>query len=257
MADRALEEPQVTEAAQGAALEVFVRFTERTNTVHHPQVLIETAADLLHETIPSATIAFHPAERDHWSVLARRGAIPPEVRAVQDRGLPLDEPQLLRPFQQGCPLFFEWDPGVAMIPEAASYQVVAYYPYWREGVPFGFFGMGSLAGPACSARERTVFLALGRALQLALERAWHAEERESRIQELERQVHTGRVFAELTQDLTFNDPAALTREAEHLLFRLLPGASVQYWTQQDGEGRVAAGAAPERTRLGAPAAGGG
>ena len=239
MPDRPLKERGESEAAQGAALEAFVRFTEATNTVHDPHVLLEQAVALLNAALPAVQVAAYTAAREVWDLVTWRGAFYPEALAAMKRGLPKGEPQLLKQFQQDRALFSEWDADVSLIPEASRYQAVGYYPYRKGGEIYGFFAIGLVERPVWTEREQLVFLALGRALELALERAWHAQERETRVAELERQLHSTRVFAELTQDLTFNDPGALIQETGQLLFRLLPGSSVQVWTREEGEWRVA------------------
>lgn len=222
------------EAAHAAALDAYVRFSEASNTVLDPAALMALATEMHARSIPDDNAAnfaggIYLIEDSLWKLRADTGHIAEASLAVARAGLPLDTVPMAQAAQERRALFVEYDAAASGIPGSERYQVTGMYPLFRQGQVVGCLGFAMTGWSLLSEREKLVFLALGRALQLALERAWHAQEREGRLAELERRNRALETFAELSRDLAFeSDPELFIREAEQLLFALLPGAQAQY-----------------------------
>lgn len=230
--------------AHAAALEAFIRFSEASNTVLDLPTLMTLfttihASTLPQEDPPRFVTAAYGRDGQTWRFYDHRGSMSDAALAVVRQGLPLDTPPMAQMAQERRPLFVEWDPDAVDIPETGMYEQAGFYPLLRQNEPAGFVAFGLFRLQPLSEREKLVFLALGRALQLALERAWDAQAREEQRRSLEGRVHVLDTFAERSRELALlMDPAALIWQAEDLLVSLLPGISVRYLAVQDDRWQV-------------------
>ena len=229
------------EDAHAAALDAFVAFSEASNLEEDPASLVALAQGLLCTRLPQADTAYYELEDDLWKARAVQHLLSPEILPVLQAGMPRDTPQFRQLFQEDRPILSEWDATLAKMPETAAYTASGLYPYWRDGQPFASLTIGHQQPRGWTQRERLVFLAVGRALGLALERAGHAQRREARLVELQRQHHALEAYAELGREVAFEThPDSLIQHATRLLFTLLPGAFVRYVQDVHGQYRVRA-----------------
>lgn len=166
-----------------AALDAFARFTERSTHVTDAITLAQEAKDVLLATL-GVEVGYSELEDGLWKGRVFSDTTPAEVVAQARKGFPADLPAFARPFQERNVVFVDgWDPQGAEHTE--GYGAAALYPYFEDGQPSGLLTMGSPQGRAWTERERTVFRAVGRSLELALERAQQAAVLKQRTMEVQ------------------------------------------------------------------------
>ncbi|MFK7604060.1 ATP-binding protein [Deinococcus sp. SM5_A1] len=167
-------------------LAAFMQLTEEIGAETDRLKLAERARDLLRVSLPEYSVVYYERQGDLWK--ARLADVPdPTLRAVLMAGLPTSTPGFRAAVDAGEAVFFEhWDAADQAFDHTQSYGAAAFCPYFRGPDPAAMFVIGTQETRTLRPAARAVFLAVGRSLELALERAWQTqdlEEQRSAVQE--------------------------------------------------------------------------
>jgi|GEM_PF-1493533 len=205
---------------QNEALDAFTQFTALAATTRDIPALALRAAEVLQTTLGGISVAYYEREDTLWKAHAWSSDISAEVVAAIRAGVPLDAPSFAGASALEEPLFVSaWNAQAEQIEETREYGAVAFYPYRLADTPPGLLVIGTQAGHQWTAREQTVFRAVGRSLGLALERASQARLLAERTEALDAFVR----FSEgsgLSSDL-----GELAQQAFSVLETFFPGCT--------------------------------
>ena len=194
------------------ALEAFTRFTEAVGSDTDVQALVRRAITLLEET-RSVDVMYFERQGELFKLRSWSLALPAELVARLKAGLPMTQPGLARANQERQAVFEDhWDAVGRGIPEGAQHEVLAIQPFFEDSEMTSVLVMGSRASATWAERDRGIFRAVGRSLELALDRA--AKTR--RLEEERAALQTFTHFAELVGSET--DVQILVRRAITLLY---------------------------------------
>ena len=161
---RQLEEERAAQAA-------FVAFTEAVGSETNLSRLVGQAITVLHETCDVEAAYF---ERDGdlfrasvWSPSADATLLP-----LLQRGFPLQHSGIAQGLQQNTATFIDhWRDTGLLIQESGIYQAAAGYPYFLDDTLESVLMIGSQTSAIWDDRTKGIFRAVGRSLDLALDRA--------------------------------------------------------------------------------------
>ena len=218
------------------ALAAFTRFTEAVGSETEVQVLVGQAILLLEET-RSVDVTYLEREGELFKVRSWNAAFPPDLLARSQEGFSLDQPSFARASRERQAVFEDhWNAARRGVPEGAVYQALAVQPFFEDGEMTSLLVMGSRHVRRWSERDKGIFRAVGRSLQLALDRARQTETLKEKNVELEARTRTLEGFALLSREFALeHDPVNLVGRAQELILSLLPeGVSTYYELQDDG-----------------------
>jgi signal transduction histidine kinase/GAF domain-containing protein len=194
------------------ALEVFTRFTETVGSETDVQALVRRAITLLEETL-SVDVTYFERNGDLFKVKSWNPALPTELLARLQAGLSLTQPGLAQAKKDRQAVFEDhWDAVGRGIPEGTQHGVLAIQPFFEDREMTSVLVMGSRTSVTWSERDRGIFRAVGRSLELALDRA--AKTR--RLEEERTALEAFTRFTELVGSET--DVQFLVRQAITLLY---------------------------------------
>lgn len=227
---------QIEEEAR--AQDAFVAFTEAVGTETEMVALATRAVEVLQAHFTEGLGGFYERDLELWKLRSwtRNLDAQPEFIAALCAGLPGDTPFIAHLLQERGPVFTEdWDAAREQIGDSEDYGAVAAYPVMLGGEVRGFFTMGFKNSSRWAERDRAIFRAVGRSLNLALERAEQARRLEAQNAELDARTRVLEGFAELTRHLgTETDRYTLVRQAEAVVLSLLPPGYALYYEREDG-----------------------
>ena len=215
-----------------AAMEAFLRVSEaaaRPDRGGAPDTLLEVALDVLHSALPGAGALCYELQGERWCARLRRG--PGQPGAPQT--LPHDAPPFAQVLREARPLL-SWggDPVWRQVP-AGGFSG-ALYPLFRDGASLTVLALSGRPAPGWGERETLVFLAVGRALELAFTRAEHQRSLEAQLDQASARQRVLEAFTLQLDPAQFTDPAALVALAQRLVLDRLPDAFVAYFEPQQG-----------------------
>ena len=167
--DRAAKTRRLEE--ERLALEAFTRFAELVGSETDVQVLVRQAITLLYDTCAVEGVHF---ERD--GQLFKATVWCPQFDQTLllplQSGYALQNSVLTRTLQQNTAVYIDhWKDTQRVIEETKVYQAVAGYPYLVNGVLASMLIIGSRTTATWDERTKGIFRAVGRSLDLALDRA--------------------------------------------------------------------------------------
>ena len=161
---RQLEEEQ-------AALEAFVAFTEAVGSETDVQALVRQASTLLVDTC-GVDVTYVEREGELFKPSAWSAEFDPTLLRLLHHGFPLQHSGIARVLRQNAAAFIDhWNDTGLLIEQSGIYQAVAGYPYFVGGELESVLIIGSRASASWAERHKKIFRAVGRSLDLALERA--------------------------------------------------------------------------------------
>ncbi|GGO22959.1 sensor histidine kinase [Deinococcus humi] len=167
-------------------LRAFVQMTEAIGVGTDRLEAAGRAHDLLMELLPGWSFGYYELQGELWKALLADVTDPVLLQSLYD-GLPADTPAYQAAVQAGGPVFFDhWNAVEQRFDHTESYGAAAFYPYLRRGRPVAMVVIGSQQERVWKPQDRAVFGAVGRSLELALERAWAATELENSYRLLQR-----------------------------------------------------------------------
>ncbi|WP_407541034.1 GAF domain-containing protein [Deinococcus radiomollis] len=161
---RRLEEERV-------ALEAFTRYTEAVGSETEVQVLVRQAITLLAD-ISTADAAYLECDGELFKATVWNPQFDPALLARLQAGFPLRQSSLARVLRENTVAFIEhWDATAQWIEESRHLLAVAGYPGFGDGEMQSVLIVGSRTSATWSERDRGILRAVGRSLDLALDRA--------------------------------------------------------------------------------------
>ena len=170
------------------AQDAFMALTEAVGTQTSVLALAEQAIEVLQVHLPRATASFQVPEGELWKARAWSRNLSELLVALITAGVPGTHPVIAQMVREQRPVFVDqWEP-------APEYQVaaselsrtVAAYPLTVGGEVLGMLSIGLPQARAWQKRDQALVRAVGRALNLALERADSLGQLGERSRELER-----------------------------------------------------------------------
>ncbi len=170
-----------------SALTAFVALTEAIGTEINLQRLAKRAQEVLQASSPDLSVVYYELEDGLWKAQVVSDNIDSVTAAATRRGYDQNAPSFLAAVQTASPVFTDgWDAEGEGVAHTEAYGAVAFYPYFREGQPFAMLVIGTLHSRAWTSRERALFTAVGRSLNLGIERAESVAQLAAHSQALER-----------------------------------------------------------------------
>ncbi|UBV44124.1 GAF domain-containing protein (plasmid) [Deinococcus taeanensis] len=161
---RQLEEERAAHAA-------FVAFTEAVGSETDLSTLVERAITLLHETCDVEAVYFE-RNGELFTAAGWSPSADPTLLPLLQQGFPLQHSSIARGLQGNTATYIDhWRDTGLLIQESAIYQAVAGYPYFMEDTLQSVLLIGSRTSATWDERRKGIFRAVGRSLDLALDRA--------------------------------------------------------------------------------------
>ena len=167
--DRAAKTRRLDE--ERAALGAFTNFAEAVGSETDVQALVQQAITLLHDTCEVEAAHF---ERDGelFRATAWSRSTDPTVLPLLQQGLPLQDSDIAQVLRQNTAVFINhWNNTEPLIRESVIYQAAAAYPYLVDGALDSVLMIASKTTAIWDERSKGIFRAVGRSLDLALDRA--------------------------------------------------------------------------------------
>jgi len=206
-------------ADRAGALEAFAQFTEAAATTTEPQLLARHAEHVLHLTLGDVAFGYYERAGERWAARSWSADLPPGVEAPLRSGFRADLPVTLP--GSGQPTFLNAWPFGEGEQSPLPFGATALLPLTLRQPGDALLVVASLSHDRWSDRARTVFRAVGRSFNLALERAEqarHLAEQGDRLAELNAELTA--YTASLSRDL--RDPARRIAGFAGLLEQRLP-----------------------------------
>ncbi|MBB5233967.1 PAS domain-containing sensor histidine kinase [Deinococcus budaensis] len=228
--------------AGARAQEALVTFTEAVGTQAGVWALIRQAIEVLRARFgDGSSLVYFEREGDRWRarVWTEDLEAQPELLGTLQAGLPLDTLLPAEAARTREPLFIDrWDTAQEEVPHSGPYRAAANTPLVVNGEVCGLIGLGLRHTHRWNERDRAVVRAVGRGLNLALERAEEARQWQAQNAELDARNRALGAFAELTRDLALEtDPYRLIRRTQEVVLSLLPAGFSLYFEPGEDAGR--------------------
>ena len=218
-----------------AAQEAFVAFTEAVGSEIDLLTLVRQAITVLQARFPGASIAYHEKQGTLWKGRLWSDDTRPEMVAVITAGLPLETPLFAEVSRTRQPVFTDaWDAQRESVASSGEYGAGAGYPLLGNGELHSLLAIGLRTTRTWSEADRALLRAVGRSLNLALERTQIARELTLQNAELQARTLALEAFAELTRDLALTtDPLLLIRRAQEVVMSMLADGAALYMVPED------------------------
>ncbi|MDB5045623.1 MAG: hypothetical protein JWQ08_1673 [Deinococcus sp.] len=220
---RQLEEERQAQAA-------FVTFTEAVGSETALPILIRQAMSVLQGRFPRASIGYYEEEGNLWRARVWSDDLHPQKVALVSAGLPRETPLIAEVLQTRQLVFTEaWDAqrGVDSSKESGASAV---YPLLVNGALHALLTVDLRNTATWSTADRALLRAVGRGLNLALERTETARQLMLQNAELQARTRALEAFANLTRDLALTtDPLLLIRRAQEVAMSMLSDGSAMYF----------------------------
>ncbi|WP_052326659.1 PAS domain S-box protein [Deinococcus peraridilitoris] len=216
--------------AQKASLDAFVSYAEAVGTQTDPLALAREALTVLQARFADASIAYYEPEGELWKARVWTQDLREDIVARITAGVSSDLPLFARTLGARQEVFVDgWNPQ-QQVDITEQYDSGAAYPLIINTGVAGMLLIGLRNTPQWSERDRSVVRAVGRSLNLALERAHQATRLALQNAELEARTRALDGFASLTRDFTLqSDPLALVRRAQEVIMSMLPDGHAAYY----------------------------
>ena len=222
--------------AERAALAAFVAFTEAVGSEADLPTLAREAIKVLLGWFPEASSVYYEEENTLWKGRVWSDNLHPELVAVISAGIPSETPIFAQVVQTRQAVFTDgWDAEREGVASSEDYGAAANYPLLVNGELHSILSIGLRETHIWSEADRALFRAVGRSLNLALERTETARVLTNQNAELLARTRALEGFAELTRDLALTtDPLLLIGRAQEVVMSLLPGG-VAFYYEPEGD----------------------
>jgi len=219
-----------------ASLDAFARFTEASSRTTDALTLATLARDVLRNVLGDVHVVYYEVQENRWVGRGFTEGMDQTFVQAAIQGFPDDAPGFQKPFEDHQVVFFDtWDAQREGADNTEMYRAGALYPYSHQDRPSALLTIGLVEDRRWTERERAVFQAVGRSLELAFERAQTISSLAAKSAEVEARNTVLSAFEDWTRDLTLSaDPEALVQRAQTLLYRLLPIQATLYY-QREGD----------------------
>jgi len=232
---RQLEDQTRRSHDDARALEAFVAFTETVGSETDLVQLVQQAIKVLELRFPGVSVAYYEQDEALWKARVWSEDLPPDLAASLAAGLPVDTPLFAEVVQTRQPVFTDaWDAEQEQIALTEDYGAVSGYPLVIEGTLHSFLAVGLRDTRSWSEADQALVRAVGRGLNLALERTETARVLTLRNAELYAQTRALEAFAQLTRDLVLTtDPLLLIKRAQEVVMSMLGDGAALYYELED------------------------
>ena len=211
------------------ALAAFMAFTEAVGTCTDLASLVVQAIEVLRVRFPDASIVYYEQEDKLWKARVWSDDVSPALAALISAGVPLETSMFAQMVHTRQPVFTDdWGTQREGVKLSREYGAVVTYPLTVNGELHWLLAIGLRHTRTWSEADRELVRAVGRGLNLALERAQAAQELTLQNAELQARTRALEAFADLTRDLALTiDPLLLIRCAQEVMMSMLAdGASL-------------------------------
>ncbi|WP_407541057.1 GAF domain-containing protein [Deinococcus radiomollis] len=220
-----------------AAQEAFVTFTEAVGSETDLPTLVRQAITVLLARFPEASVGYYEEEDSLWKARAWSEDVEPATAAVIAAGLPANLPMFAQVLKTRELVFaHSWNDQPEQSEGAPEeYGAVATYPLVVGGELRWLLSVARRERRTWSEADRSMVRAVGRALNLALERTETARQVMLQNAELQARTRALEAFADLTRDLaSTTDPLLLIGRAQEVVLSMLAdGAALFYVPEGD------------------------
>jgi len=231
---RQLEERTRQLEEERAAQDAFVSFTEAVGSETDLPPLIHQAITVLQGRFPGASAVYYEEENTLWKGRFWSDNLRSELVEVITAGLSSETPIFNEVIQTKRAVFTdEWDAQREGVASSEDYNAAANYPLLIGGELHWLLSIGLRETHTWSEADRALFRAVGRSLNLALERTETARQLAQQNAELQAHSRALEAFADLTRDLALTtDPLLLIRRAQEVVLSMLPDGSAMYFVPE-------------------------
>jgi len=212
---------QITE---NEALTSFSRFAELSAEVTDLSSLIDQVTAILRSTLGEVSVAYYELEQGLWSLQAWSDDLSLAALQQMQPGFAVDTCRFARASQTRQPLFIDGRPAESeRLPGDSPSGSTVLYPLLMAHRPLSMFSVGVESKPQWTDRGRGIIRAVGRSLQLALERTYQTRQ-------LQEEQAASQAFVTFTEVASHtSDVQELARLALSMLQDVLPGSSVGFY----------------------------
>ncbi|GGR32777.1 ATP-binding protein [Deinococcus ruber] len=219
----ALERAAQTQQLQDerAALDAFAQFTEAVGTQNDLLALAGEAIATLRSRFPDAGVGYYAEEAGRWRALLWSDTVPADLVAQMRAGFPAETPMIAQVLRARQVTFT--DARREHIEQSSKYSAVANYPLVLNGECHALLSVGRTTSARWQERDKAIVRAVGRGLNLAMERSEQAQRLETQNAELAAQTRALEGMAHLSAELALTtDRHTLIRRALDMVLSLLP-----------------------------------
>ncbi|WP_407571543.1 ATP-binding protein [Deinococcus altitudinis] len=171
---RQLEERTRQLEDERTALEAFTRFTEVVGSETDVQVLVQQAITLLRD-VSAADAVYLERGGELFRATVWNPQFDAGLLTRLQAGFPLRQSSLALALRENHAAFIDhWDAAAQWIEESGHLRAVAGYPFFRDGEMESVLLVGLRTSDVWGERPKGIFRAVGRSLDLALDRARQA-----------------------------------------------------------------------------------
>ncbi|CAM4398255.1 GAF domain-containing protein [Deinococcus marmoris] len=234
--ERHLEERTRTILEDAQTQETFMAFTTAVGSETDLFTLIRQAITVLQGRFPGITAAYYEEEDGLWKARVWSDDMRPDLAAMIADGLPAQTPMFAQALQTRQPVFTDvWEAAREGVALSEEYGAAANYPLLVNGELHWMLSVGLRDTQRWSEADRGLVRAVGRGLNLALERTETARQLMLQNAELLARTRALETFAELTRDLALTtDPLLLIRRAQEVVMSMLSDGAALYY-EPEGE----------------------
>jgi len=231
---RQLEERTRQLEEERAAQDAFVAFTEAVGSESDLPTLIHQAITVLQSRFPGASSGYYEEDNHLWKARFWSEDMPPELLAIVTAGLSSETPIFVELLRTRQPMFVNaWNADREGVASSEEYGATGHYPLLVNSEMHSVLSIGLRETHTWSEADRGLFRAIGRGLNLALERTETARQLAQQNAELQAHSRALEAFADLTRDLALTaDPLLLIRRAQEVVLSMLSDGSAMYFVPE-------------------------
>lgn len=216
------------------AHEAFVAFTEAVGSETDLHTLVGQAITVLQSRFSGSTVIYCEQEDGLWKGRIWSDDLRQPQVAVVAAGVPMETPLITEILQTRQPVFTdEWPVNQEDATRSKEYGAAGGYPLIVNGELHWLLAVGLRNTRRWSETDKALVRAVGRALNLALERTETARQVTLQNAELQARTRSLEAFAELTRDLALTtDPLLLIKRALEVVMSMLPRGAAMYFVPE-------------------------
>lgn len=217
------------------AQEAFMAFSEAIGSQTDVVALTRQAIEVLRVRFPTSSVAYYEEEGPLWKARAWSDDLSAEMVTRITAGVASELPMIVRIKQSPGGLFADsWELDAERTDRNPDYGVVAGFPLRVNGESKWLLAIGLKGAKQWTESDRAVVRAVGRGLNMAMERTATARRLEQQNAELIAQTNALTAFADLTHELSLTtDPYLLVRRAQEVVLSMLADGAAMYY-ETDG-----------------------